>query len=79
MRYETSTKVMLGLMGPLRMVHALLHDQMGPDKWLPRSARGEPVSRVCPSGPSGARQPDVPFGAVGAQVRTSWPSPTTAK
>jgi hypothetical protein len=41
-RYETSTKMMLGLMGMVRMVVALLHDWEGLDKCLVAGQIGAP-------------------------------------
>ena len=41
-RYETSTKMMLGLMGVVRMVVALLHDWEGLDKCLVAGQVGSP-------------------------------------
>lgn len=41
-RYETSTKMMLGLMGMVRMVIALLHDWEGLDKCLVAGQIGAP-------------------------------------
>jgi hypothetical protein len=41
-RYETSTKMMLGLMGVVRMVVALLHDWEGFDKCLVAGQVGAP-------------------------------------
>src|ERR1035437_4677353 len=44
-RYETSTKMMLGLMGMVRMVVALLHDWEGLDKCLMAGQVGSPHGR----------------------------------